>query len=396
MRQPLKTQLQLKDLLTNYFQQFQRREGPIAWCTSVGPAELLRSFGFEVFFPENHGALIGSRRLGEKYIPVARQEGFSPEICSYLTSDIGAYLSQETPLDIYGLAHVPRPDILVYNTNQCREVKEWFTWYGQVFQVPVLGINTPRDIDVPDAPLLTYLQASWQELITQLERISGKSFDEERFQHVVQLSQQACLLWQEFLETNQQRPVGHTFFDHIILMAPVVVLRGTPQAVTFYQDLLAEARSIQTTEITERYRFYWEGMPVWGKIRFLAELFSRHHISVVTSTYCHSWAFAFQPQQPLLSCVNAYASIFICRSQPYKFDYLKQMIRRFSIDAILFHDSKTCPYNTNNRFGLPEKLKQDSGLSIPSLTFYGDLVDLRHFSEQEFSLRLEAFIEQLH
>jgi hypothetical protein len=34
----------------------------VAWCTSVGPAELLRSFGFLVYFPENHGALLGSSR----------------------------------------------------------------------------------------------------------------------------------------------------------------------------------------------------------------------------------------------------------------------------------------------------------------------------------------------
>ena len=31
----------------------------IAWCTSVGPAEFLRGMGFLVYFPENHGAMLG-------------------------------------------------------------------------------------------------------------------------------------------------------------------------------------------------------------------------------------------------------------------------------------------------------------------------------------------------
>lgn len=398
MRKPLAAQAKLKELLNTYYRRLGQKKMPVAWCTSVGPAELLRSFGYEVYFPENHGALIGARRLGARYIPAAGREGFSPDICSYLTGDIGANLLNETPLDIYGLDHLPIPDVLVYNTNQCREVKEWFTFYGEKYRVPVLGIDTPRDIGAPTPSLLAYLEASWLELITRLEKISGRPFDAARFEEVVTLSHRACGLWQEFLESNRQRPVKHTFFDHIILMAPVVVLRGTREAVDFYRDLVAEAAALdkdtaQIKEIKETYRFYWEGMPIWGKIRFFAELFEKHNISIVTSTYCHSWAFHFDPQNPLTSAVKAYANIFITRSQDYKLHYLEDVTRRFAVDAVLFHDSKTCPYNSNNRFGIPQKLKAATGL--PTLTFYGDLVDLRHFSEEEFALRLEAFIEQL-
>ena len=35
---------ELKKVMTDYFQGI---KSPVAWCTSVGPAELLRSFGFE-------------------------------------------------------------------------------------------------------------------------------------------------------------------------------------------------------------------------------------------------------------------------------------------------------------------------------------------------------------
>jgi len=42
----------------------------VAWCTSVGPRELLRSFGYEVYFPENHGAMIGAMRGASRYIPL--------------------------------------------------------------------------------------------------------------------------------------------------------------------------------------------------------------------------------------------------------------------------------------------------------------------------------------
>ena len=54
-----------------------------AWCTSVGPAELLRAFGFEVYFPENHGALMGATRTVIDYIPTAVKYGYSGHVCSY-------------------------------------------------------------------------------------------------------------------------------------------------------------------------------------------------------------------------------------------------------------------------------------------------------------------------
>ncbi len=66
----------------------------IAWCTSVGPAELLRAAGFLVFFPENHGAMLGATRMATDLIPVANAIGYSPDICSYLTA-ISARISKE-------------------------------------------------------------------------------------------------------------------------------------------------------------------------------------------------------------------------------------------------------------------------------------------------------------
>ncbi|HDZ58967.1 MAG TPA: 2-hydroxyacyl-CoA dehydratase, partial [Ignavibacteriales bacterium] len=58
----IKTTKLLKKVMRDYFVGMSSGNKKIAWCTSVGPAELLRSFGFEVYFPENHGALLGATR----------------------------------------------------------------------------------------------------------------------------------------------------------------------------------------------------------------------------------------------------------------------------------------------------------------------------------------------
>ena len=88
----------LKDLMAGYFRELGEAAAgggrKIAWCTSVGPAELLRAMGFLVYFPENHGALLGTSRIAADVIPAANAVGYSPSICSYLTSDVGAYLAR--------------------------------------------------------------------------------------------------------------------------------------------------------------------------------------------------------------------------------------------------------------------------------------------------------------
>ena len=74
-------------------------------------------------------------------IPVANARGFSPDICSYLTSDVGSYLKGESPIQKMKLPGPPKADVLVYNTNQCRDVKDWFQFYAREWNVPQKGLG---------------------------------------------------------------------------------------------------------------------------------------------------------------------------------------------------------------------------------------------------------------
>ncbi len=90
---------------------------------------------------------------------------------------------------------------------------------------------------------------------------------------------------------------------------------------------------------------------------------------------------------------RAYSSIFICRADDRKEAYIEQMVARFKVDGILYHDSKTCPNNSNNRYGLPQRMQKKLGK--PYLVVNGDLNDLRLYSEEQTRTNIEAFVEQL-
>ncbi|MGD9055248.1 MAG: 2-hydroxyacyl-CoA dehydratase family protein [Desulfobacterales bacterium] len=372
----------------------------IAWCTSVGPAEILRAFGFLVYFPETHAAMLGATRMSTELIPEANALGYSPDICSYLTADIGAFLKGVTPLSrVYkGIEEIPKPDVLVFNTNQCRDVQDWFAWYGKKFNAPVLGIYTHRNVGKVTEAHVASIANQMQELVEPLEKVCGQSLDLERLKRVVALSRECSELWRAVLETAIAKPSPLTFFDGTTLMGPAVVGRGTQAAIDVYKNLLAELKNrIKDKEgaITEEhFRLYWDGMPVWGRLRAHSDLFSGLKANVLASTYCNSWIFsALDENDPFNSMARAYTELFIVRSDDEKESYLKKMLKLYEVDGVIYHDAKTCPNNTNCRYGMPQRLEKQTGL--PSLTINADLNDLRLISDEQTKTNVEAFIEQL-
>ncbi len=392
---------QMKKLMGAYFMELMGEgasDKKVAWCTSVGPAELLLSLGYNVYFPENHGAMLGATRMATELIPVANARGFSPEICSYLTSDIGSYLKGESPFQKFKLPGPPKADVLVFNTNQCRDVKDWFQFYAREWNVPCIGVHTPRAIGEVNEPIVDAVSRQIEALVEPLAKISGRQFDIDRLREVVRLSKECTELWKAVLETAANAPSPLTFFDDTVQMGPAVVLRGTQGAIDYYRVLLAELEQRVTDGVAavegEKHRIYWEGMPIWGKLRDLATLFMELQTCVVASTYCNSWIFDdLDPDKPFEGMGRAYCELFICRSEDRKEAYLAQMIEKFKIDGILYHDAKTCPNNSNSRYDMPRRLQEKTGK--PFVIVNGHLNDLRLYSQEQTRTNIEALVEQL-
>jgi benzoyl-CoA reductase/2-hydroxyglutaryl-CoA dehydratase subunit BcrC/BadD/HgdB len=404
LRKKIQAVKELNQIMSDYYHELDHAsksaEKKVAWCSSVGPVEILRSLGFEVYFPENHSAMLGSSRMATDLIPYANAIGYSPEICSYLTADIGAYLRRVTPLSkaYPDIKNVPKPDVLVFNTNQCREVQDWFGWFANEFKVPLVGISTPRNVGEVTTSHIKFIKQQMEDLIKSLEKISSITFDINALKEIVSLSRECSDLWKKVLDTAATVPSPITFFDGTIHMGPAVVLRGTQQAVDYYRILLKELQNrVKNQEAAveaERFRLYWEGMPIWGRLRHYSELFASLRTCVVASTYCNSWIFsAFNETDPFRSMAKAYTELFIVRSDESKEKYLNKMIEFFKIDGIIFHDAKTCPHNTNSRYGMPQRLEIET--KVPNLIINGDLNDLRCLSDEQSRTSIEAFIEQL-
>ncbi len=402
-RVEIKAQQRLRTLMRDYFLDLdaaaQDPDRRVAWCTSVGPCEILVALGFSVYFPENHGALLGARRLSHELIPRAAGIGYCAESCSYMNSDIGCALAGHSPLqDIYGIEGPPKPDLLAYNTNQCREVQDWFGFFGRRHGAAVAGICPPRYLGQVTREHLADVRRQLEELIARIESGFGLKLDRSRLEAAVDLSSRASTLWRRVLDTARHRPSPLTFWDGAIHMAPIILLRGSAAALDYYQELLREMEERVATGVAavpdERWRIYWEGMPIWPRIRELSEKLQDLRAAAVASTYCNSWAFeAYAGGDPLDWMARTATEIFINRDEPWKEEFLVDMFGRFGVDGVIFHNARTCPNNTNSRFGMPQRLRER--LEMPVLVIDGDLSDLRFFSTAQTMTNLEAFVEQM-
>ena len=104
----------------------------------------------------------------------------------------------------------------------------------------------------------------------------------------------------------------------------------------------------------------------------------------------------FEPMgldEPFEAMARSYTELFIVRGENYKENYLKNMFATYGIDGIIYHDAKTCPNNSNCRYGMPQRMTLDTG--VPYVTINGDLNDLRMYSEEQARTQFEALAEQI-
>ena len=103
----------------------------------------------------------------------------------------------------------PRPDVLVYNNNQCRDVQEWFEFYGRHYQVPVFGIRTPRGVGEVTDEIVKSVSEQLTKLSRSLEPIAGERLNPEKLHASVEKSMHASRLWKKVLEKGCTQTISH-------------------------------------------------------------------------------------------------------------------------------------------------------------------------------------------
>ena len=399
---PLESTRKLKELVQAYYVDLGIASGDphrhVAACSALAPVEIIRGFGLAPYFPEHHAMLITATGQAARSIARASAEGFSQFASSAMRSDVGALLEGRSPLNtLYGIAGPPQPDLALYSTSAGHELRHWFEFYGSHYDVPVMSFHPPPASQNRDRIGLDTSIDELLRIVEQVEASTGDTLELNRLADVVRLSAEAAELWTRVLSMAHAVPSPLTYFDALVHVAPMVLLRGTQEAVDYYRLLLSELE-LRVSEGTgavhdEHHRFYWDGPPVWSASGILADIFAARGVAIVASTYASSFALPnLDGNDPIQSMARAYMGVFENQPESFQASCLASRFVEYGVDAAVFHDCRTSPEESHVRHGLGVRLERLT--AVPALVLEADSHDPRLFSAERIERQLGDFIEQ--
>ncbi|HHT46326.1 MAG TPA: 2-hydroxyacyl-CoA dehydratase [Firmicutes bacterium] len=390
-----KTAALMKEMMRNYYAQgaTAKEKGiPVAWVTAVFPVEILYAAGIFPYYPENFGALASARKVADKLSLYAEAKGYAHDLCGYARCGIGDVYATEHPV-----GEILAPDVIFCCNTQCGTLPKWFEAASRHYNVPYFLLDSPQIPDQPEELITDYYVDQLKEMISFLEEITGEPFDYGRLAEVLRLSNETCRLWNEVLDTSAMKPAPFGFFDACFHMAPIVTMRGTPEAVNYYRALKEEVDERINKGIpaipNERYKIYFDHIPLWPKLRWLSDLFASHNCLVAVSQYTHSWAYSFDLERPLESLAENYTEEFVNRSFEYRLQLKMNFFKKYGVDGFVLFSNRSCKPTSLGLYDKRSVLNERTGL--PGVVFDADMSDLRFFSEAQILARLEPFFEQL-
>ncbi len=374
---------------------------PVAYMLVGGNlTEIVRSFGYEVVFPEIVALNCAIKHVSLPNILHAESQGYGLDVCSYVKNDLGLQeLGGETPF-----GRIPPPDLLVCSFSGCYVYVKWWEALAEKYGCPLFMLDVPymRD-DRPQAEDLQYLVSQLNEFIALLEKTTGRSFDLAELRRVLAQSRRAEEGWVDYLDSGRRRPSPiEAYFEAVFYMFPINVLRGTEAAATFYASVNAEVlERIETGRFPvpeEKFRLVVEGVPPYPSYRTFWDFFRKWGAVSVAATYpkvggLFDRGFLHDPARPLESIAEYSLGAYVNQAWPLRRKLIEEYVRDFSADAVLIHGIKSCRSFTAGQGDLRDWLIHDLG--IPTLYLESDHEDPRYFAPAQVKNRMDAFFESL-
>lgn len=388
----------MKEIMTAYYIEAKtagETGKKVAWITSGGPVEPLIVMDVIPVYPENHGAMIGASRMGAALYEKAEAMGYASDLCSYACSDIAC-----APINGGPIGGLPRPDMLICCNNICGTVLKWYEIQARYFNVPLFILDTPFCHTEYTREMRKYVSRQIDEYLRFLEEHCGKKYDYDRMKEVGKLSVTGQKLWQAVLDTTMHKPAPMSAFDAFFHLALIVTLRGTQQAVDYYEMLLAEMKQRITDDIgaipNERYRLLWDNLPVWYRTKWLSEKFAAQDACLVADTYTSAWCGSLKyvdENNFLETMAECYTRIYLNIGVDEMAKTVMAMVDKYEVDGIVMHSNRSCKPYSLGQYDIQRIVEKQKG--IPSLMLEADMTDERKFSESQIETRIDAFIEIL-
>ncbi|MFK4786033.1 2-hydroxyacyl-CoA dehydratase subunit D [Fusobacterium sp. MFO224] len=383
-----------------------KKEGRlVCWSASVAPPEFCVAMDIAMVYPETHAAGIGARKGSLDMLEVADQKGYSLDICSYARVNIGYMellkekaLTGKTPEKLKNspAADVPLPDLVITCNNICNTLLKWYENLAKELNIPCIVIDVPFNHTMPIPQYAKdYIASQFEEAISQLEEITGKKFDYDKFLEVQKQTQRSVAQWNRVAKMSQYKPSPLNCFDLFNYMALIVCARSRDCAeITFkkFADELEEklANKQYALKGNEKKRITWEGIAVWPNLGHTFKTLKNLGIIMTGSAYPGLWNLEYTPGD-MSSMADAYTRIYINTCLDNRAKVLTDVVEGGKCDGVLYHTNRSCKLMSFLNSETAEIVQEKTGL--PFTSFDGDQTDPRNYSPAQYETRVQALDE---
>ena len=391
---PLEAKDRLKAIVDKVYQNAwdaKNRGEPVGWSSSKFPAEIAEAMGIAVCYPENQAAAISAKHGGQRMCEHAEGLGFAGDICGYARISL-AYAAgaecEEKPM--------PQPDFLLCCNNICNCMTKWYENIARMRKIPLIMIDVPYNNDpTPSDATVAYMKGQFLDAIKQLEKISGKKWDENRFNEVCANANRSSKAWLRACSYCQYKPSPLSGFDLFNHMADIVTARSKPETAAAFEALADEYEANvkagkSTWKYDENYRIMFEGIPCWPNLKPLFNPLKNHGINVTAVVYAPAFGFVFNNLDEMM---RAYckAPNSICIETGV--EWREGICRENKVDGVLVHYNRSCKPWSGYMQEMQRRWHKDLG--VPVVGFDGDQADPRNFSEAQYATRVEGLFEMM-
>lgn len=366
-----------------------KRGEPVGWCSSNFPVEIPETLGLYVVYPENQAAAIAARGFGEQMCEISEADGYSNDICAYARISLAYAKVKECEGQ-----DMPQPDFLLCCSNICSCMIKWYENLSRELSIPLIMIDIPfnPDYEVSDAET-AYVKAQFLDAISQLEKITGHKWSDEKFREVMELSGRSSRAWLKASSMARYTPSPFNGFDLLNHMAVMVTARGKREAAEAMEQLSREyeenhEKGESTFRAEELYRIMFEGIACWPWLRATSTGLKSRGINMVTTIYADAFGFIYEDFDGMC---RAYASVPNAINLEKARDKRVRLCKDNNVEGLLVHTNRSCKLWSGFMYEMSRQIGEEC--QIPVVSFDGDQADPRNFSEAQYDTRVQGLTE---
>lgn len=385
---------------------------PFVVAQADTPHEIFHAMDIPLVSNQWWSAYISAKRLSGRYFETLDELGFPSNRCKYCSLGLACTLANDPATAPWG--GLPKPTVLVARLT-CDCVQQVFTQWAQALGTDFFPLEAPawehkepdwfltadtRWDEIYQEDRIALLVDEMRDLISLLERKSGRRFDHDRFLALMErINEQEGYIAEAAQLAGSARPCPVAITDQMPNTMIPQWHRGSDWAVAharrFRDEVAARVRAGVGVAARERLRLMWIGAGVWHDTRFYQALEDRIGAVFVWSMYMpfagpqYIRAIRGRPFEALASRICSMNEVL--HLPPWMNGWMVHEARRCGIDAAVM---LVPPDNRLSQSGtkLTRLALQEAG--VPVLMLDADMVDAKDWNHERMVALMEDFLRQ--